>query len=83
MPVISKAADRAIDKIIDYNKCSKCNSTNLTDATEEEIRKAQTNNGNSNSAVSSADELKKYKELLDGGIITQEEFDAKRKLLGL
>ena len=33
---------------------------------------------------SNADELKKYKELLDTGIITQEEFDAKKKqLLGL
>jgi len=31
-----------------------------------------------------ADQLKKYKELLDGGVITQEEFDAKKKqLLGL
>ena len=36
------------------------------------------------SSVSNADELKKYKELLDIGIITQEEFDAKKKqLLGL
>lgn len=36
------------------------------------------------SSVSNADELKKYKELLDAGIITQEEFDAKKKqLLGL
>lgn len=34
--------------------------------------------------VSAADELKKFKELLDCGIITQEEFDAKKKqLLGL
>ena len=33
---------------------------------------------------SEADEVKKYKELLDSGIITQEEFDAKKKqLLGL
>lgn len=33
---------------------------------------------------SSADELKKYKDLLDSDIITQEEFDAKKKqLLGL
>lgn len=33
---------------------------------------------------SSADELKKFKDLLDSGIITQEEFDAKKKqLLGL
>lgn len=34
--------------------------------------------------VSSADELRKFKYLLDAGIITQEEFDAKKKqLLGL
>ena len=33
---------------------------------------------------STADELKKFKELLDNGVITQEEFDAKKKqLLGL
>jgi predicted Zn-dependent peptidase len=33
---------------------------------------------------SNADELKKFKELLDSGIITQEEFDEKKKqLLGL
>lgn len=32
----------------------------------------------------SADELKKYKDLLDSGVITQEEFDSKKKqLLGL
>ena len=36
------------------------------------------------SAISPADELKKFKELLDSGIITQDEFDAKKKeLLGL
>ena len=35
-------------------------------------------------ATDNADELKKYKELLDDGVITQEEFDAKKKqLLGL
>lgn len=35
-------------------------------------------------AFSAADEIKKFKELLDMGIITQEEFDAKKKqLLGL
>ncbi|MBR3553164.1 MAG: SHOCT domain-containing protein [Clostridia bacterium] len=33
---------------------------------------------------SAADELKKYKDLLDSGVITQDEFDAKKKqLLGL
>ena len=34
--------------------------------------------------VSAADEIKQFKELLDMGIISQEEFDAKKKqLLGL
>ncbi|MCI5905492.1 MAG: SHOCT domain-containing protein [Oscillospiraceae bacterium] len=34
--------------------------------------------------ASSADELKKFKDLLDSGVITQEEFDAKKKqILGL
>lgn len=38
----------------------------------------------SNVVSSNADELKKYKDLLDSGVITQEEFDAKKKqLLGL
>lgn len=36
------------------------------------------------SETSAADELKKFKDLLDSGVITQEEFDAKKKeLLGL
>lgn len=36
------------------------------------------------SQTGQADEIKKYKDLLDSGIITQEEFDAKKKqLLGL
>lgn len=35
----------------------------------------------SQAAFSAADELKKFKDLLDSGIISQEEFDAKKKLL--
>lgn len=39
---------------------------------------------NNSAALSGADEILKYKELLDKGILTQEEFDAKKKqLLGL
>lgn len=39
---------------------------------------------NEKTVISSADEIKKFKDLLDSGIITQEEFDAKKKeLLGL
>jgi len=41
-------------------------------------------NASVQAAVSPAEELKKFKELLDMGVITQEEFDAKKKqLLGL
>ena len=36
---------------------------------------------NNSTAISGADEILKYKELLDQGILTQEEFDAKKKQL--
>ena len=39
---------------------------------------------NKGGTISTADEIKKYKDLLDAGIISQEEFDVKKKqLLGL
>ena len=42
------------------------------------------NTGNNASSVSNADEIRKYKKLLDDGIITHREFEAKKKqLLGL
>lgn len=50
---------------------------------EKALHTAKAEKENKN-APSSADEIKKYKELLDNGVITQEEFDAKKKqLLGL
>ncbi len=69
--------------IVDYSKCPKCNSIDIHKFTDEEweIEKTKQNSSNGASAVSSADELKKYKELLDMGVITQEEFDAKKKQL--
>ena len=71
-------------RIVDYSKCPKCGSSNLTDATNEDIERAQAPQGQIVQQTSNADELKKYKDLLDQGIITQEEFDAKKKqLLGL
>lgn len=54
--------------------------TELKNIVEEKIRLASS----SSSSVSTADELRKFKELLEDGILTQEEFDAKKKdLLGL
>lgn len=52
------------------------------------VRQDKSNNVNSSikqeMPLSDADELKKFKELLDSGVITQDEFDAKKKqLLGL
>ncbi|MBQ3052554.1 MAG: SHOCT domain-containing protein [Clostridia bacterium] len=50
---------------------------------EEKLDKNE-NSTNIFNPLSSADELKKYKELLDTGVITQEEFDAtKKQLLGI
>lgn len=70
-------------RIIDYNKCPSCGSRDLVDLTDEDIAKINAQQ-NGQSAISSADELKKFKELLDMGAITQEEFGQKKKqLLGL
>lgn len=57
----------------------------LADRQEKEIKvKSTAPVTNITQEQSSADELKKFKDLLDSGIITQEEFDAKKKqLLGL
>ena len=59
------------------------NGKEIVDVINNLIQKRK-NNGNITVAVSNADELKKYKELLDAGVITQEEYDTKKKqLLGL
>lgn len=81
----NKQADRYSSKIVDYNKCPNCNSTNLSTLSEEEFEAMQKTQAVATpAATSAADEIKKFKELLDMGIITQEEFDAKKKqLLGL
>lgn len=50
----------------------------------EKTQKGSAGATNQTANYGSADELKKFKELLDSGIISQEEFDAKKKqLLGL
>ena len=57
----------------------------IKDFIEQKIRAyKQSRNAPAVQQISPADEIKKFKELLDAGIITQEEFDAKKKqLLGL
>lgn len=69
-------------RIVDYDKCPSCGSRDLRDATEEDISKSKQSQTAPNFSV--ADELKKFKELLDIGVITEEEFNTKKKeLLGL
>ncbi len=78
----TNTADNKLNQIVDYTKCPKCNSTNVRELSEAEWVAEQAKQ--SEPVSSSAEEIKKFKELLDSGIITQEEFDAKKKqLLGL
>lgn len=78
--VNSQNSKTELDKIIDYNKCPKCNSTNTSVLSEEEFKAIAKQSEQSNaSSISGADELKKFKELLDSGVITQAEFEAKKK----
>lgn len=79
----NQSAEDQLSRIVDYDKCPSCGSRDLVDLTDEDIAKINAQQ-NGQSTISSADELKKFKELLDMGVITQEEFDQKKKqLLGL
>lgn len=70
----------------DYKVSTYADTTLIKKKLEEGISACDANAGGTviQAALSPADEIKKYKELLDMGIITQEEFDGKKKqLLGL
>lgn len=75
-------SDNLLGKIVDYSKCPNCNSSDITDLTEEQFNNEQKKTQSSISpAFSTADEIRKFKELMDVGAITQEEFEAKKKQL--
>lgn len=82
-------ANNAASRIVNYNVCPSCGSRDLQILSKEEYEnaaKAKNTPAPSvvQAALSPAEELKKFKDLLDCGVITQEEFDAKKKqLLGL
>ena len=82
--VLSASGD---ENTITFNKGSECLAEKVVEYINQKLKeiKVAKNQGTIiQQAASSADELKKMKELLDMGIITQEEFDAKKKqLLGL
>ena len=82
--VAGAKADSKLSRMVDYDKCPHCHSADVQALSKEEWEAEKKNRNNSNTVVSSADELKKFKDLLDSGVISQEEFDAKKKqLLGL
>jgi len=60
------------------------NAENIKSVIIEKKKFAQAQGKSNTSNIDKADELKKYKELLEDGVISQEEFDAKKKqVLGL
>ena len=79
-------SDQFANRIIDYSKCPNCNSSDISELTDDAFKAEQEklNTPPNSASLSVADELKKFKELLDMGVISQDEFDAKKKqLLGL
>lgn len=75
----SKSADSNLSQIKDFSRCPKCNSSDIEILSDEEWEEQKESpNKNTNKATSIAEEIKEYKELLDIGLITQEEFDAKK-----
>lgn len=66
--IVYKTASKSVQNILSKLKI-------IINQLEEEQRKENTD------SLSAADEIKKYKEILDAGAITQEEFDTKKKQL--
>ena len=86
---MQEQADKKMDRALTVGNCPYCKSSMTFDISEEEYHTLNQQQSFQNkpveqAPVSAADEIKKFKELLDIGAITQEEFDAKKKqLLGL
>ncbi len=75
-------AEIELSKVVDYTRCPSCRSADLVRLSDGE--ESSPNISSDNTQTSAVEEIKKFKELLDMGVITQEEFDAKKKqLLGL
>ena len=82
--VAINAADSKLNQIVNYTRCPKCNSADVVEISDAEWSASKEIEQKGGTTYSAADEIKKFKELLDLGVITQDEFDAKKKqLLGL
>ena len=84
IPVTASTAERNLDPnliqfMTEYNDAAR----KMKDYIEAELQRSPAE-APPTPQISAAEEIKKFKELLDSGIITQEEFDAKKKqLLGI
>ena len=78
-------ANSRLDAIVDFEKCPYCKSRDTEVFNEEDYNRHQRQiNAQKSSRLQPQDpieEVKRYKELLDQGIITQEEFETKKKKL--
>jgi len=83
-------ADESFSQVVNYDLCLSCHSADTRLLTDEEWEteliarlapRVDTPFVSTASSISTADELGKYKQLLDNGAITQEEYDAKKKQL--
>jgi hypothetical protein len=86
--VQTMGAQNQANQIKDLNRCPQCGSMSIKPLSKEEFEAEKAKRTSTSQPevkqISSAEELLKFKKLLDDGIITQEEFDAKKKqLLGL
>ena len=75
--------NQAMSGIVDYSKCPNCGSMDLRTISKEELaaERAPSQQTSTAPVASVADELLKYKELLDLGVLTQEEFNTKKQEL--
>lgn len=76
--IYGKQIDR---KVVDLNRCPICDSSNIVDWDPGTEHSRSISNDGASAAFSAADEILKFKNLADQGIITMDEFEAKKKQL--
>lgn len=80
----TQSANSHLNQIVDYEQCPNCRSRDVVAISDEEFVNLSQKTPVEQKSISQADELQKFKDLLDNGVITQEEFDTKKKqILGL
>lgn len=72
------------ENTITFNSKVVAEAEKIVEFLNQKLREVKSGKGTVQAALSPAEELKKFKELLDMGVISQEEFDTKKKqILGM